>query len=111
MRIPILAALFIAAPANAASFDCTKASFPDERAVCTSRVLNDRDVQMALLYRLDLHLVPMGMGGILRDEQSAWLKQRRSLGADRARLLRHYDQRIARLQALIDERVVINGPF
>lgn len=97
--------------AVAASFDCARAAAPDERAICGARSLNDRDVRMATLYELDLHLVPMGSRDVLRREQAAWLKARRACGANRACLARSYDRRIAALRGVIDSRVIPNGPF
>ncbi|MBO9375320.1 DUF1311 domain-containing protein [Sphingomonas histidinilytica] len=113
MRRPILALLLTALPAaaGAASFDCARARLADERAVCASRALNDRDVRMAVLYGLDLRFVPMGSRDVLRREQAAWLTRRRACGANRVCLARAYDRRIAELQAVIDERVYPHGPF
>jgi uncharacterized protein len=115
MRLAVTAALALgfglAAPANAASFDCSAAHSPDERAVCTSRALNDRDVTMSVLYALDRKFLAMGGRGALMDQQHAWLVRRRACGADRSCLLRLYDRRIADLRSIIDRQVVTQGPF
>lgn len=117
MHRPILAwllsALSLALPAaaGAASFDCARASHADERAVCADRALNDRDVAMSVLYRLDQRLVPMGSRDAIRRDQAAWLARRRTCGANTACLARAYDRRIAELQAVIDTRVYPRGPF
>lgn len=97
--------------ASAASFNCARAHQSDERAVCGTRALNDRDVTMALLYDLDRHFLPMGGRGALMDEQSAFLRERRQCGARRACLLALYGRRIHDLRAIIDNRVVTHGPF
>lgn len=103
--------LAIAPASHAASFDCNKASTADEKAVCADRILNDKDVSMALLYSIDRRFMGMGARGALMDEQAAWRKHRRACGARRDCLNALYDQRIAALRKFIDERVVIHGPF
>jgi uncharacterized protein len=113
MTRPLLFAALaaIALPAQAASFDCTRAASPDEKTVCHYRALNDRDVRMATLYAIDLRLVPMGSRDAIRDRQTAWLATRRICGAGHACLVAVYDRRIAELQAVIDTRVYPHGPF
>lgn len=114
MRPLLPIALFIAtlpAAASAASFDCSRARAPDERAVCASRALNDRDVEMSVLYGLDVRLVPMGSREVIQRDQVAWLKRRARCGADPVCLARSYDRRIAVLRAVIDTRVYPQGPF
>ena len=113
MLRPILALAIAALPAaaGAASFDCARAAGADERTICGNRALNDRDVKMATLYELDRHLVPMGSRDVIMREQAAWLKKRRSCRTDSACLARSYDDRIAVLRAVIDKRVIPNGPF
>jgi uncharacterized protein len=100
-----------AATAHAASFDCARARSADERAICGNRVLEDRDVELSVLYGLITKLVPMGSRDAIRREQTQWLAQRGRCGADVPCLRRTYDRRIAALRATIDERVVSNGPF
>ena len=97
--------------ASAASFDCGKARSDDERAVCASRALNDRDVAVGLLYGLDRKFLAMGGRGALIDQQVAWLRERRACGSDRACLMGVYDRRIGELRAIIDRQVVTRGPF
>ena len=110
---PILALLIAALPsmAGAASFDCARAGAPDERTLCRTRALNDRDVHMAVLYGLDIRLVPMGSRDAIKRDQAIWLRSRRACGADAGCLTRSYDRRIAALQAVIDTRVYPHGPF
>jgi len=108
--LAMLAAMMPTALA-AASFDCSSARSADERAICSHRTLNDRDVRMALLYGLDLRLVPMGTRDTMRRDQARWLDQRRACAANAACLRASYDRRIAALQAVIDTRVYRHGPF
>ena len=107
----MLLALAGTSSASAASFDCGRARAADERAICASRALNDRDVAMALLYGLDRKFLAMGGRGALIDQQSAWLRERRACGSDRACLMRVYDRRIGELRSVIDRQVVTRGPF
>ncbi len=101
----------LASTARAASFDCARARAPDERAICGNRVLEDRDVELSVLYGLILKLVPMGSRDAIRREQAQWLAGRGRCAGDVPCLRRAYDRRIAALRATIDERVVSNGPF
>lgn len=101
----------LASTAKAASFDCARARAPDERAICGNRVLEDRDVELSVLYGLIQKLVPMGSRDAIRREQAQWLVGRGRCAADVPCLRRAYDRRIAALRATIDERVVSNGPF
>jgi uncharacterized protein len=111
-RLLLFAALAaIALPAQAASFDCTRAATPDEKAICHYRALNDRDVKMATLYALDLRLVPMGSRDAIRDRQADWLTARHACGGGYACLATAYDRRITELQSIIDTRVYPHGPF
>lgn len=110
--VPLLAAgLFTAGAASAAGFDCNKARAPDEKAICADRALNDQDVRMSLLYDITRRVVPMGGRGAIMDDQQAWLKNRRTCGADRKCLARSYQNRINTLNRVLEERVYPNGPF
>ncbi|MDB5697885.1 MAG: hypothetical protein JWN69_689 [Alphaproteobacteria bacterium] len=105
------AAFLAGPPAHAASFNCGKPRYADERAICASRALNDRDVTMSLLFDLDRSFLAMGGRGALTDGQAAWLRQRRACGSNRSCLARLYDRRIAELRTVIDKQVIPNGPF
>lgn len=97
--------------AGAASFDCARAATADEKAVCASRLLNDRDVELALRFTQMMGLVPMGGQDLLQRDQTAWLDQRRACADDGDCLLRLYDERILRLRELFEQRVAAQGPF
>lgn len=101
----------VTATSYAASFDCGKVSAVDEKTICADRVLNDKDVSMALLYSIDRRFMGMGSRGELIDEQADWLKRRHACGARNDCLNALYDQRISVLRKFIDERVVTQGPF
>ena len=115
MRRLILALVLTAAsagalPAAAASFDCRKARTADEKAICANRDLNDQDVRVDQMYGITRHLVPMGGRDAIMDDQRAWLKARRTCGADQACLRRSYDRRLRELNTVMD-RVYRQGPF
>ena len=97
-------------PAGAASFDCAKAEAADEKAVCADRQLNDKDVEMAVLYTQLKPLLGMGARGDMEDEQAAWLKWRAACGADWASLSKIYQERVQQLRGGF-EALSKRGPF
>jgi uncharacterized protein len=99
-----------ATSSRAASFDCAKASHPDETAVCSSPALSTLDVRMMTLYEVVLKLVAMGVRADLQDQQRAFLAARATCGADAACIAALYDQRIASLQKVIDD-IAARGPY
>jgi uncharacterized protein len=107
----LIGSVALSSAGQATSFDCTRATSADERAVCANRVLNDRDVTLSDLYNLDRRMIAMGGRGSLIDQQQAWMVERRRRGANRVCLTRAYDRRIAELRAFIDTRVIPRGPF
>ena len=92
--------------AEAASFNCARAGTPSERAICGSRALEDRDVEMATIFGLIRPVFAMGARGAFMDEQNAWLVQRNRCGGDRACLTRRYDERIAALRQSYQRNVM-----
>jgi uncharacterized protein len=108
----LTALLVIAAwqPTQAASFDCSKAEAPDEKAICVDRQLNDADVEMAVLYTQLKPLLGMGARGDMEDEQAAWLKRRAACIADQACLHKAYQDRIQQLRSGF-EALAKRGPL
>ena len=90
------------ATAEAASFNCTKAAKPDEKAICDSTKLSDLDVEMATLYRVRME-IPMLMGarGAAQDDQRAFLTKRGKCGANVSCIQAAYTARIATLNQTI----------
>ena len=88
--------------AEAASFNCAKASAPDEYAICANPSLSNMDTEMATLFRVRME-IPMLMGakGAAQDEQRAWLQTRTACGASVACLGAAYKARINQLDATI----------
>ena len=95
---------------DAASFNCAKATLPDEIAVCANPDLNDADVEMATRYSMLLQLMAMGSAGAMRDGQKAWLAWRKACGSDVACLRNAYRVRIGAFKSAF-QRVVARGPF
>ncbi|MEG3145524.1 lysozyme inhibitor LprI family protein [Sphingomonas sp. RT2P30] len=103
LALAIAGATLAPAAAQAASFDCARASAPDEKAICADRTLNDLDVKMTTLYDTDGHFMLMGARAALHDDQVAWLATRRACHADKVCLRKSYYARIAVLQRVIDD--------
>ncbi|TDU01036.1 MULTISPECIES: lysozyme inhibitor LprI family protein [Azorhizobium] len=101
---------FSSAPAAAASFDCTKARSPDEKAVCVNRDLSDLDVRAATLYDVLTHLVAMGERGIIQDQQRAFLAYRATCGSRVPCIRKVYEQHVAQLTAGL-QAIYARGPF
>ncbi|KNC92745.1 hypothetical protein GM31_22170 [Trabulsiella odontotermitis] len=91
--------LLLSGIAPAASFSCSSASSPDEKAICADRELSEKDVRMATTYDMLRKVVLMGGRGALQDEQTAWLQKRRECGKNTVCLSHLYDDRINTLDS------------
>ncbi len=60
-------------PEPAASFDCTKAISPMEKAICSDKELGAADVKMAAAYRQAIDLMPAEAVANFRADQRMWL--------------------------------------
>ncbi len=98
--------LSLSAASPAASFDCSKAAAPDEKAICDNPDLSALDSEMAGLY-FGYKALPllMGASGVRQDEAQSFLKQRSGCGADVSCLRTAYTQRISALKSDITEGV------
>lgn len=105
MRRTTLALLLTLAggSAEAASFPCDKAEAPDEKAICAHLPLNDRDVEMATRFEILKAVLPMGGQSKLREDQEAWLIERRTCAADVDCLRATYDARLKVLRGVLSE--------
>lgn len=94
-------------PAQAASFDCAKASQPDEVAICKNPDLSELDTRMGALW-FAYSKVPflMGANGARHDAALAFLEKRKACGSDAACLRAAYTQRIAELKTDIERAMV-----
>jgi uncharacterized protein len=82
--------------ASAASFDCSKASSPYEKAVCANPNLSSLDEQLAGAYK-DARTKSSDPEGLKR-EQIDWIKSTRQCGADVGCIEKAYGNRISQLQ-------------
>ncbi|HZO45701.1 MAG TPA: hypothetical protein VFB68_07395 [Xanthobacteraceae bacterium] len=111
LSLAVVAAIaFGCGQAHAASFDCGKASNPDEITICDSRELSQLDVKMATLYDTVIKLVGMGVRGDMQDQQRAWLRTRADCGHDRACIKKLYESRIHGLEGEV-ARIAKGGPY
>lgn len=92
-----------AMPAVAASFDCSKAVQPDERAICADPNLSNEDEQLAALYAKLLQLMKGEKRQELVDTQRKWLQTRAGCGSDGVCIQSAFDRETKRLQALLAE--------
>lgn len=107
----VMLALAGAAPASAASFDCTATGQSrDQRAVCVNRELSDLDVRMATLYEVLTHLVAMGQRGEIQEAQKAFLAFRGTCGGRVSCIRGAYRNRIAQLETGL-QAIYARGPF
>lgn len=100
MRIPSLSIFLCAtvffvhclifSSANAASFDCQKASTLVEKTICNSADLSQLDTQLAESYRI--------VAADQKTRQREWLRERNQCGADSNCLKAKYKERIVELK-------------
>lgn len=96
--------------AQAASFNCGRASSKTELAICEHPPLNDADVKMATTYSILKRLVPMGTRGLIQDEQFKWLALRDQCLNNVSCLTDVYKMRQQKLDLYLD-RIYKKGPF
>jgi uncharacterized protein len=99
MRLAIYSFIFVTfvGNANAASFDCSKASTAHEKAICASPSLSALDIKLAEIYKTVQATTSDATK--LKAEQVAWIKETRVCGGDVACLERSYNARINELAA------------
>jgi len=73
-NICFLLPLLATSAALAASFDCTKAMTPQEKAICSSPELSVADDKMAAAYKAVLAAARPEMAAKVRDGQRVWLR-------------------------------------
>jgi uncharacterized protein len=71
--LALIAALFIASPAAAASFDCAKAQSPFEKAICSSPEISAQDEILAKAYQTALGGLSADAASEIKSAQRAWL--------------------------------------
>jgi uncharacterized protein len=95
-------------PAMAASFDCTRASTPQEKLICQNPQLSALDEALSAAYRKKMSGLSGTDAAQLKQSQREWLKQLRSHGAQAGQLQADYQQRIAALTGAATAPVVEN---
>jgi uncharacterized protein len=91
-------AFLIPAPAQAASFDCARATKADEIAICRNPRLSELDAEMGgLFYAWSRVPMLMGCNGARMDEARAFLARRAACGRNTACLTAAYRARIDEL--------------
>jgi hypothetical protein len=110
--LALLGGLAVASPSSAAGFDCSKATAPDEVAVCRSPALSELDSEMTGLWYA-FSRIPMLMGGSGERQTDAddFLANRRKCGGDTACLTKAYTDRIADLRRDIAGSMTAIQPF
>ncbi len=96
---------------KAPSFDCKKASSPDEKAICENYSVAWLDRQLARAWKEAKQRVGNQGLGALRASQSSWLSSRRGCGSDGACLGDRYMAQLKKLTAVGSERPSISGAF
>lgn len=71
--LALVALLFIASPAAAASFDCAKAASPLEKAICSSDEVSEQDDILAQAYQTALGGLSADAAGEVKAAQRTWL--------------------------------------
>ena len=85
--------------AEAQSFNCRRASTPDEVEICRNSGLSALDERMAGMYkRLRGRLLAHGREALM-DDQAAWLQSRHACGSDAGCIEDSYRRRIRELAA------------
>ncbi|WP_233382731.1 lysozyme inhibitor LprI family protein [Methylobacterium sp. C25] len=105
IRLGLILAITLAGSGlvEAASFPCDKAETADEKAICATPALNDRDVELAVRFEILKEVLAMGNRAQLQDDQETWLKERRACGADIACLQQTYETRLKVLRGVLSE--------
>jgi uncharacterized protein len=105
-----VAFVLAAGDGRAASFDCGKPSAPQEKLICGSPELSERDDRLAAAYKAALAQLSEEGQRLLRDQQRAWLEQNRlecgpvgNEDGDAMCLMDAYDERIEGLEHAVTE--------
>lgn len=101
--IAVPAILMFATPADAASFNCAKASTATEKAICKNGQLSGLDSAVGAKYGQLRRLLGAGSAqwGSVSSEQRWWLGQRNSCGGAVGCLRVMYIQRVGDLDGYI----------
>ncbi|MCP5082738.1 MAG: hypothetical protein GY948_13705 [Alphaproteobacteria bacterium] len=96
---------------KAPSFDCKKASTPNEKGICEAFSVSWLDRQLARAWTDAIRRAGSEGEVDLRSSQSAWLAARRGCGSDAGCLRKHYVSRLRELTANSTEFASLSGSF
>jgi uncharacterized protein len=86
------------AVADGPSFDCNRATTPNERMICADSQLRALDLELAQSYYRLRDLVSAGEADAVRDVQRRWLQDRQDCGAHYQCTITAYSTRTQQLQ-------------
>jgi uncharacterized protein YecT (DUF1311 family) len=89
--------------AQAQSFNCRKAYFPDEKLICTSPELSNLDERLDGIFRQNLRLLSKAGRDALDREEERWVVARRRCGRDYRCVEGFYRSRIGELSERLGE--------
>ena len=92
------AVLGVGSSAHAQSFNCAKASTPDEVLICQNPYLADLDEQMSAMYFSVRNRLSGNARRQFERDQRAWLEGRMRCGRDGPCIADAYNRRITALQ-------------
>jgi len=89
--------------AQAQSFNCRKAYFPDEKLICTSPELSNLDERLDWIFRQNMRLLSKPGREALDREEERWVVARRRCGGDHRCVEGFYRGRIGELTERLGE--------
>ena len=89
--------------AQAQSFNCRKAYFPDEKLICTSPRLSMLDERLDWIFRQNMRLLSKPGRDALDREEERWVVARRRCGSDHRCVEGFYRSRIGNLTERLGE--------
>ena len=89
--------------AQAQSFNCRKAYFPDEKLICTSPELSNLDERLDWIFRQNMRLLSKPGRDALDREEERWVVARRRCGGDHRCVEGFYRGRIGELTERLGE--------
>jgi uncharacterized protein len=89
-----------AGAANAQSFNCRNAHFPDERLICQESGLARLDSQVASVFQRAMNRIQWQQRGSLEREEIGWVVARRQCGRNYSCIEQRYHRRIAHLSEM-----------
>lgn len=108
-NVAILSIAFLCSSVQGASFNCNKALTKAEQLICGDAKLNERDEDLAHIYKNILH--DSANQNQLRAQQRRWLNDVHARCHSTACLKSEYEKRIDQLFRLAPSRLPLSGTF